>query len=356
VQRLKLHPALLPALEAHVARQPGPASPPLVVDDWVSVLTDAELLGRILATEDPGAFSTSQLEEITRWCRGRFEELFARMEGDRDAAAELDPEDDAILLRAWQQRAGHLPGPDGAPLRYAHVAVDEVQDFSPLEVRVLIDCLDEARSLTLAGDTQQHVMQEAGFTSWSAFFDHLGLEGTAVDTLQVSYRSSQEIAEFAVELLGELREEETPLVATRSGPPVELFEYTDHGACVAALADALSELADAEPLASVVLLTPSAALSELYHEGLAACEIPRLHRVTRQDFRFAPGVEITEVEQVKGLEFDYVVLVDVSEEHYGDDPKARRLLHVGATRAVHQLWVTSVGTPCKPVQAAVARG
>jgi hypothetical protein len=26
-------------------------------------------------------------------------------------------------------------------------------------------------------------------------------------------------------------------------------------------------------------------------------------------------------------------------------PAARRLLHVGATRAVHQLWLTSVGTP-----------
>lgn len=355
VQRLKLHPSLLAALEAHVARQPAPASPARVVDDWVSVLTDAALLGRVLDAEDPGAFSASQLEEVTRWCRGRFEELFARMEGDRDAEAELDPEDDAILLRAWQQRAGHLPGPDGRPLRYAHVAVDEVQDFSPLEVRVLIDCLDEAQSLTLAGDTQQHVMQEAGFTSWSDFFAHLGLEGTAVDTLQVSYRSSQEIAEFAVAVLGELREEETPLVATRRGPPVELFEYTDHGACVAALADALAELADSEPLASVALLTPSRALSNLYYEGLTACELPRLHQVTRQDFRFAPGVELTEVEQVKGLEFDYVVLVDVSEAHYGDDPKARRLLHVGATRAVHQLWVTSVGTPCKPVQAAVSR-
>jgi DNA helicase-2/ATP-dependent DNA helicase PcrA len=338
-----------------VARTPGRPQPSQVVDDWVSVLTDRELLGRVLDAHDPGAFSARQLAEITGWSRAGFEELFARIEGDRDAQAELDPEDDAILLRAWQRRVGALPGPGGSPLRYRHVAVDEVQDFSPLEVRVLIDCLDDHHSLTLAGDTQQHVMQDAGFTSWSAFFAHLGLEGTAVDTLQVSYRSSQEIAEFATALLGELREDDVPLVATRSGPPVELFQYTDHGACIAALADALVELADGEPLASVALLTPSRAISALYHEGLAECEVPRLHRVTRQDFRFAPGVEVTEIEQVKGLEFDYVVLVDVSEEHYRDDPKSRRLLHVGATRAVHQLWVTSVGTPSKPVQAAAAR-
>ena len=54
---------------------------------------------------------------------------------------------------------------------------------------------------------------------------------------------------------------------------------------------------------------------------------------------------MTEVEQAKGLEFDYVVLVDVTPEHYPDTPAARRLLHVGATRAVHQLWLTCVGTP-----------
>jgi len=56
-------------------------------------------------------------------------------------------------------------------------------------------------------------------------------------------------------------------------------------------------------------------------------------------------VEVTEIDQVKGLEFDYVILVEVTSAHFPDTPAARRLLHVGATRAVHQLWLTSVGTP-----------
>jgi DNA helicase-2/ATP-dependent DNA helicase PcrA len=195
-------------------------------------------------------------------------------------------------------------------------------------------------------------LEDGGFASWSEFFAHLGLQGTAVETLQVSYRSSDEIARFARALLGDLAEDEE-LVTTRSGPPVELFEYTDHGAAIPSLAEALSELAASEPLASVALLTPSAALSALYWEGLESCDIPRLHRVERQDFRFAPGVEITEIDQVKGLEFDYVVMIDVSEAHYSDDAKSRRLLHVGATRAVHQLWLTSVGPPSAAVAEAV---
>ena len=85
----------------------------------------------------------------------------------------------------------------------AFVAIDEVQDFSPLEVRVLLGCLDERQSITLAGDTQQHIVKDAGFTSWAAFFKDLGLEGTEVTTLEVNYRCTREIAAFATGVLGE---------------------------------------------------------------------------------------------------------------------------------------------------------
>jgi DNA helicase-2/ATP-dependent DNA helicase PcrA len=189
------------------------------------------------------------------------------------------------------------------------------------------------------------VQPHTGFTSWRGFLAELGVEGDALETLRVSYRSSQEIATFAHGLLGSLREEEDPPVATRSGPPVELFRFTDRGACVAFLADALRELGRSEPLASVAVLTPSAEMSAVYHGGLEKSDLPGLRHVAHQDFSFAPGVEVTETLQAKGLEFDYVVLVDVSAEHYPDVPEARRRLHVGATRAVHQLWLTSVGTP-----------
>jgi DNA helicase-2/ATP-dependent DNA helicase PcrA len=172
----------------------------------------------------------------------------------------------------------------------------------------------------------------------------------------VSYRTSREIGEFAAALLGKLREDDVPLITTRSGPPVEFFQHTDDGACIAALADALTELAGEEPLASVAVLTPSPSSSELYYSGLERSEVPRLHLVHDQDFRFAPGVEVTEIEQVKGLEFDYVILVGVSESHFADAPMARRLLHVGATRAVHQLWLTSTGTPSKIVREAIRAG
>jgi DNA helicase-2/ATP-dependent DNA helicase PcrA len=67
--------------------------------------------------------------------------------------------------------------------------------------------------------------------------------------------------------------------------------------------------------------------------------------VRNQDFGFKPGVEVTDIRQVKGLEFDYVVLVDVSASHYPTDDESRYLLHIGATRAAHQLWLVSAGEP-----------
>ncbi len=53
--------------------------------------------------------------------------------------------------------------------------------------------------------------------------------------------------------------------------------------------------------------------------------------------------------QVKGLEFDYVVLLEVSTASYPDQDEARHLLHIAATRAAHQLWVTTTGEPSELV-------
>lgn len=119
--------------------------------------------------------------------------------------------------------------------------------------------------------------------------------------------------------------------------------------------DALRELALAEPLASVAVLTPSSDASVRTYEALRRGGLDQLRLVVDQDFSFTQGVEVTEIEQVKGLEFDYVVLVDVTATQYPDLPRARRRLHVGATRAIHQLWLTSVGTP-SPLLAELATG
>ena len=249
------------------------------------------------------------------------------------------------VVRCWQLRVGALRGRKKRPLRYRHIVIDEIQDFSPIEVQLLTGCLDRNRSITLAGDAQQRIVSGSGFTTWSELLDRLGLEGTSIETLQISYRCSREILEFGLSILGDLREDDSAPLAVRSGPPVDLFRFTEAGASVAFLSEALRRLVGNEPMASVALLCPDRETTSLYYGGLMESDVPGVRRVEAQDFTFQPGIEVTEIDQVKGLEFDYVILVGVDADHFPDDAESRRLLHVGATRAIHQLWLVSVDPP-----------
>ena len=222
------------------------------------------------------------------------------------------------------------------------MVLDEVQDFSPVEVQVLLDTTSTAKSVTLAGDTRQHITQHAGFSSWQGFLDTIGVASKALNTLAVSYRSTHPITKFAVSVL---EEEQTAARTLRDGPGVEIFRFSDHGACVAFLARVLRTLVDEEPLANIALLTPDESLADVYYDGLMSAEVPDTRRIREQKFAFRPGIDVVPATEIKGLEFDYVILVEASARYWPDTPHHRRLMHVAATRAVHQLWITSVETP-----------
>ncbi len=346
VTRLKLHAATAELLERHIQRTKGAKTTAQVVDDWAHVITNRRALAKALGDD----FGDVALDRAIDWNTKLTSDLISWLEGDRKVDVRLDPEDDALLLRAWQLRCGAL-GPKGRTLSYQHIVLDEVQDFSPVEVQVLLDTADKKKSVTLAGDTRQHISKEAGFSSWQEFLQRIGVESTALSTLQVSYRSTHAITRFAVDVLGATDE---PMPHTkREGPPVELFRFGDHGACVAFLAEELRRLQRQEPNANVALLTPSQHLSGIYSDGLKRADLNNVRRVINQKFAFAPGIDIVEVTEVKGLEFDYVVIIEAAAQHWPDTDHHRRLLHVAATRAIHQLWLTSVGTPTSILPEAV---
>ncbi len=338
VTRVKLHAGTAELLEQHIKRTKGPATIEQVVDDWAQVTTNRDALAKAIGD----GVSEQAIQRAVEWNTVLTSAVAAWLDGDDSSEVHLDPEDDALLLRAWQLRCGPL-GPKGKPLSYQHIVLDEVQDFSPVEVQVLLETADRNRSVTLAGDTRQHISQDAGFSSWQSFLSRIGVESTALSTLEVSYRSTHAVTRFAIDVLGDT-EEPAPRTL-REGPPVELFRFGDHGACVAFLADELRRLVRAEPNANIALLTPDQSLSALYEEGLSKADLPDVRRVIGQKFAFAPGIDIVEAHEVKGLEFDYVVIVEASREYWPDSPHHRRVLHVAATRAVHQLWLTCVGKP-----------
>ncbi|MCS6901996.1 MAG: ATP-binding domain-containing protein [Myxococcales bacterium] len=397
VTRLKKHPALLKLLTERVTQYlhqspKAPRSPRVALALWAEVLSDREALAQALESYGD-ALSERELNIAHRWCSERCIELMeietrAREAEDADELAprsreearpksmaeedeeevhldneedeedpgvgvdgqeveariaHLDPEDDALLLRLYQLLCGPLKKGKHA-LVYEHIFVDEAQDLAPVELAVLLDTVSPRRSVTLAGDTAQKLYLDNGFRDWRSTLDSLGLSSTEIEPLRIAYRSTREVMEFAREVLGPLADP-TPPIAPRSGAPVEAYAFPQQGAAVAFLADALRPLFAREPRASVGILARFPEQADAYYEGLIRSEIPGVRRVRNQDFIFRPGVDVTDIRQVKGLEFDYVVLVDVNASVFPPDHASRHLLHIAATRAAHQLWVIFTGPP-----------
>ncbi|MDP3276632.1 MAG: ATP-binding domain-containing protein [Deltaproteobacteria bacterium] len=288
--------------------------------------------------------STSREREREDEDEGIYRAMDGRDERTVDDDLSLDPEDDALLLRLYQRKRGPLRRDRKSTLLYEHIFVDEAQDLSPIELSVLLDTATPARCVTLAGDTAQRLLMDNGFKSWGEVLADLGLQTIAVEPLRVGYRSTAEVLDFARHVLGPLAEGEPP-VATRSGAPVEMHRYGDTGAAMAFLGASLRSLMIEEPRANVCVIAKDPERAELYYRGLLNAEVPRLTHVANQDFTFKNGVEVTDVRQVKGLEWDYVILVDVTESMYPQSDENRHLLHIASTRAAHQLWVVCSQRP-----------
>jgi DNA helicase-2/ATP-dependent DNA helicase PcrA len=276
--------------------------------------------------------------------------------GDEDnPAGRYDVEDDPILLRLVQLKRGGLVGEDGSRIQYEHIAVDEAQDRSAIEVKVLLEaCAGDpgARSVTIAGDRAQRLVFDNFFESWDELLRATGHVASAVRLLGLSYRSTAEVMELAREILGPDLAPNQPLIA-RNGAPVEFFAFTDIGEAVAFLSDALRQLMSREPTGSVAVIARYPEQADAYHAGLRIAEVPSLRRVEREEFTFEPGIDVTDVAQVKGLEFDYVILVDVNAASYPDSVEARHLLHIAVTRAAHQLWMIGTSRPSPLIPAAM---
>lgn len=271
-------------------------------------------------------------------------------------SAGLDREDDALLLRLVQRLRGPLLRGNGKEaLVYEHAFIDEAQDLSPVELAVVFGTVSKGQSITLAGDVAQRLLLNNGFSTWRGVLSELGLSHVEVEPLKISYRSTEPILEFSRAVLGPLAYQDPPK-ATRGGAPVELFRFSHTGDAVGFLAESLRALVQEEPLASVAVIARYPEQADLYYGGLAKAETPYLRRIADQDFPFRPGIDVTDVRQVKGLEFDYVVLVEVNEATFPDDDEARHLLHIGATRAAHQLWLLASEKPSLLLPKALREG
>jgi len=346
VSRFKQHGGLLAVMEEAATAFPelGP------VQLFDEILTSRTGLADAVARHMPGAFSDGEVESIFRWCASAHAARTTRREPDPDEDPEevelptLDAEDVPLLLRLHQLTVGPLTTArrGGRAIQHAHLVIDEAQDMSPIEITVLLGTVLPRHPVTLAGDVAQQLDHANDFQSWEYVLSHLRTDAVSIRPLEVSYRSTEPIMRAALAVLGHLAPAVPPR-SVRAGEPVRYFEFGGAGQCSTFLADMLQDLMQREPHASLAIMTRHPAQADQIYAALDRAGVPMLRRVRDQDFEFLPGIEVVEMHETKGLEFDYVVLVDVDAESFPESDASRRLLHVGMTRAAHLCWIMSAG-------------
>src|SRR6476620_5046723 len=148
------------------------------------------------------------------WPAPKPEQVVRRLLSSREplsAAAEgvLDEAEQRLLRRArsgWSE--GDLPLLDEAraelheaPTRYGHVIVDEAQDLTPMQLRMVAR---RAGSFTLLGDIAQ-ATGPISYRRWQELLPHLdGADGAQVEELRHAYRVPREIMELALPLLEQI--------------------------------------------------------------------------------------------------------------------------------------------------------
>jgi DNA helicase-2/ATP-dependent DNA helicase PcrA len=265
-----------------------------------------------------------------------------------EIAETIDIEDYAVCFELLRLKTGGMETSAGRLFTFQHMVLDEAQDLAPIELSVLGRALKPDASLTVCGDRAQHIDPSACFAGWEGALRELGVTGVQPSQLRTSYRCTAAVTRFAHEVLGPLQPTEMP-VPIRQGSPVLRTDCATEAHAVYAMAQALSKLPRKEPGVSVAVITRTPEAAERVHRALQRIMPARL--VLSGLFGFTPGIDVTPVSQVKGLEFDVVVLPDVNIAGYPADDDARRKLHVAATRAIEQLWVLSPGkvSPLLPV-------
>lgn len=245
----------------------------------------------------------------------------------------LDFADAALLLRLGQLVAKETPGFRVPWYRsLAHIVADEAQDLSAPAIRVLLDAADEHQSVTLAGDPAQTLYDAGEYGVFSTDDTGLG-ERLHLDQLPVGHRSTEPIMALALAASG--RSDPALLARTRPGHPVVWLEGDQ--ATVEAAAAEITQFRARRPASFVAVLTRTRAEADRWAKALDPQLDVKVRRGNRDDFAFEAGVVVSNVHQVKGLEFDGVVLVEPATYPARD----RNLLHVAVTRAADQLWVVA---------------
>ncbi|MDM0490865.1 AAA family ATPase [Clostridium perfringens] len=209
---------------------------------------------------------------------------------------------------------------------YRHVVIDEAQDYSPLQFKVVRE-LTGTKYFTVVGDVNQRLIKYsdlAPMMELEKIFDDVNPE---IYNLNKSYRSTYEIMEYANKYLDEDRI--IPIV--RHGKPVEEIEFHNNEELSESIIESLKEFSN-EGLESIAIITrDKEELEKVYN--LISNKV-HLVKFDNEDVLYKGGNVIIPSYFAKGLEFDGVIIVDNGSSK---DENEDLIKYIMSTRALHRL-------------------
>ncbi|MBA3459242.1 MAG: ATP-binding domain-containing protein [Deltaproteobacteria bacterium] len=352
---LKRHPAVRVVLDEFTGWKPpkGDDKLPRSRARLLHLFGDQERLRRIVAASN-GALPDRAITTMIAHTRSQFETTTEKANKGVDAARlvaldgrsldagtpmenahTIDAEDVPVLFDLV--RRGALP--EAKLTLYDHIVIDEAQLRAPMELAAIGDALAPHGTVTLAGDHRQATDESAWFDGWAAARAELRRSRWEETTLAVTYRSVPAISDLG-------RAITTGNATLPDEPPADPAVWAS--TCGSALAQVatmcwhLDALMTRDPWRQIAVIARTPEHARRLHMELARGLDPVL--VLDGDFRFEPGLIVTTAAAVSGLEFDCVVIPDLTPAFYPVQTELARSLYVAATRARDWLWLLTPET------------
>ncbi|MFF1285398.1 ATP-dependent DNA helicase UvrD2 [Streptomyces sp. NPDC058299] len=204
--------------------------------------------------------------------------LYAAYEDVKRDRSLIDFEDVLLLTVAVLQDRRDIA--EQVRAQYQHFVVDEYQDVSPLQQRLLDLWLGDRDNLCVVGDASQTIYSFTGATPDHLLDFRTRHPGATVVKLVRDYRSTPQVVRLANGLLAQARgraaDHRLELVSQRPpGPEPVHTEYTDEPAEAEGAARRIRELIDAGvPAAEIAVLFRTNSQSETYEQALADAGVP----------------------------------------------------------------------------------
>ncbi|MFB7246970.1 ATP-dependent DNA helicase [Streptomyces populi] len=297
VQARTFHSAALRQLQYFWPKAVG-GSLPRLVDRKIQLVADAAAACRIRLDRGELRDVTAEIEwcKVTQTIPADYAAAAARAgrEAPRDPAetakiyaayedlkrdrAVIDFEDVLLLTVAVLQDRHDIA--EQVRSQYQHFVVDEYQDVSPLQQRLLELWLGERDSLCVVGDASQTIYSFTGATPDHLLDFRTRHPGATVVKLVRDYRSSPQVVHLANGLLSQARgraaEHRLELISQRPpGAEPVYAEYTDEPAEAEGAARRIRDLiASGVPAGEIAVLFRTNSQSETYEQALADAGVP----------------------------------------------------------------------------------